>query len=85
MTSEEGCGIINNSWKAAFITEAILKGKKGFEPLDPFFTVDLYSTMMIKLMKKFNQTKTTPVSLLGDSRTKVTTMMIMIGSSKGRK
>ena len=33
MTSEEGRGIISNGWKAAFITEAILKGKKGLEPL----------------------------------------------------
>ena len=40
MTSEEGRGIISNGWKAAFITEAILKDKKGLEPLDPFFTVD---------------------------------------------
>ena len=40
MTSEEGRGIISNGWKAAFITEAILKGKKGLEPPDPFFTVD---------------------------------------------
>ena len=40
MTSEECRGIISIGWKAAFITEAILKGKKGFEPLDPFFTVD---------------------------------------------
>ena len=40
MTSEETCGIISNGWKAAFITEAILKSKKGLEPLDPFFTVD---------------------------------------------
>ena len=40
MTSEEGRAIISNGWKASFITEAILKGKKGLEPLDPFFTVD---------------------------------------------
>ena len=40
MTSEEGRGIISNGWKAAFITEAILKDKKGLGPLDPFFTVD---------------------------------------------
>ena len=39
MTSEEGHGIISNGWKAAFITEAILKGKKGLESPDPF-TVD---------------------------------------------
>ena len=40
MTSEEGLGIISNGWRAASITEAFLKGKKGLEPLDPFFTVD---------------------------------------------
>ena len=40
MTSEEGHGIISNGCKAAFITGAILKGKKGLEPLNPFFTVD---------------------------------------------
>ena len=40
MTSEEGRGIISNGMKAAFITKAILKGKKGLEPLDPIFTVD---------------------------------------------
>ena len=40
MTSEEGLGIISNGLKAAFITEAILKGKKGLELLDQFFTVN---------------------------------------------
>ena len=40
MTSEEGRGIISNVWKASFITEAILKGKKGLENLGPFFTFD---------------------------------------------
>ena len=29
MTCEEGRGITSNGWKAAFITEAFLKGKKG--------------------------------------------------------
>ena len=33
MTSDESRGIISNGWKAAFITEAILKDKKGLEPL----------------------------------------------------
>ena len=40
MTSEEGRGIISNGMKAAFMTEAISKGKKGLESHDPFFTVD---------------------------------------------
>ena len=40
MTSEEGREIISNVWKAATITEAIQKGTKDLESLDPFFTAD---------------------------------------------
>ena len=41
MPSEEDGKIISNGWKAAFITEAIGKGSKFRNPLDPFYEVDL--------------------------------------------
>ena len=40
LTSADGREIISNGWKSACITEALLKGKKGLEPLDPFFEID---------------------------------------------
>ena len=40
MTSENGCEIISNGWKAAFIKEAVEKSTKGLEPRDLFITVD---------------------------------------------
>ena len=40
MTSAEGRDIISNGWDSAFITEAIVKGKEGLEPLAPFFIID---------------------------------------------
>lgn len=40
VTSEEGCRIIPNGWKAAYITDDIEQGTKGLEPLDPFFDID---------------------------------------------
>ena len=36
LTSEKGRGIISNSWKAAFTTEAICSELNGLEPWDPF-------------------------------------------------
>ena len=39
LTSEEESKIISNGWKAAFIVEAIEKGSKSLDPLDPFYEV----------------------------------------------
>ena len=36
----EGKEIIANSWKAAYITENLKKGKQGLDPLDPFVSID---------------------------------------------
>ena len=36
LTTSEGKEIIANGWKAEYITEALEKGKRGLEPLDPF-------------------------------------------------
>jgi len=40
LTTSEGKEIIANGWKAAYITEALEKGKRGLEPLDPFALID---------------------------------------------
>ena len=39
-TGPEGKEIIINGWKAAYITEALKKGKQGLDPLDPFASID---------------------------------------------
>ena len=39
-TAPEGKEIIANGWKAAYITEALKKGKQGLDPLDPFASID---------------------------------------------
>ena len=40
LTSSEGREITSNGWKAAFIEEALIKGTKGLDPLDPFALID---------------------------------------------
>ena len=40
LTSSEGREITSNGWKVAFIEEALIKGTKGLDPLDPFALID---------------------------------------------
>ena len=40
LTLSEGREIISNGWKAEFIEEVLIKGKKELDPLDPFASID---------------------------------------------